>query len=152
MLNLTQSLARGMNQALVVPLIKLSLCSAVLIALIFFSIWPTDGEFRGLAAFVAIVLAGPVTLLVAIDVARVLRQQPLGLGARRVSMLPQIFLGGFACVGGIAMIVMSFMDLQSSTPLRLFRCLFAAAVITYGVRLIRNLPPFPASRRDSSRR
>jgi len=62
---------------LVTPLIQLSICCAVLIALLILWRSPIHHGFQGIAMATAILGASPATLLTAIDFGRVLRRQSI---------------------------------------------------------------------------
>lgn len=133
-----------MNRALVTPLIKLSLCCAALIGLIVLSLSPSDSPFQGLAIVTTIVVAGPVTLLVAIDFGRVLKRQPVSPTAKRVWAIPQRLLGAIACVAGAAGVVMSYFVTDQAILLRLLFCLISFGIIASGIGWIRDARQKPS--------
>jgi len=133
-----------MNRALVWPLIKLLVAGSVLIALLV--LWASDMDvgFRALAAVSAVIVAGPVTLLVAIDVSLTLRRLPVGPVLRRVSMLPQVLLGVFACVGGVALLGLLLVTRSTTSPLQIVAgCIMVPCLLAYGISLLRDAPTAP---------
>ena len=123
-----------MSRALVTPLIKLSICSAVLIALLILWRCPIQHGFQGLAIAAAILGASPATLLTAIDFGRVLRRQSISPAARR--LMPQRLLGGFFCVAGVAELVVVIFLLDQPIPFRLLGCLHSFAIIVSAILMV----------------
>lgn len=126
-----------MNRDLIGPVIKLSISTAALIGLLVLSRPSIGGEFRGLAIVTAIIVAGPVTLLLLIDVGRVLSRQTVGTTAKRLSLVPQRMLGGIACLAGAVGVAMSFIGPDQTLMFRILSCLISLGVIASGIVWIR---------------
>jgi hypothetical protein len=123
-----------MSRALVTPLIKLSICSAVLIALLILWRCPIRQGFQGLAMATAILGASPATLLTAIEFGRVLRRQSISPAARR--LMPQRLLGGIFCVAGVAELVVVIFLLDQPIPFRLLYCFHSLGIIVSAILMV----------------
>ena len=122
-----------MSRALVTPLIRLSICGAVLIALLILWRCPIQHGFQGLAIATAILGASPATLLAAIYFGRALRRQSISPTARR--LLPQRLLGGVLCMSGLAEVTVIFL-LDQPIPFRLLGCLHSLAIIVSAILMV----------------
>jgi hypothetical protein len=126
-----------MDRETLSAVVKLSACAAVTIALLLVSWFGGDSWFRPVAIVSLIVVAVPVTLLVSIDVGRVLRRRRLSRAATIATRLPQVFLGLLACIasiGGFALIVIGGLG----SPLwRIVCALLSIWLFFYGVSLLR---------------
>jgi hypothetical protein len=127
-----------MNRALVAPLIKLSICCAVLIVLLILSPSQISGEFQGLVIATTVIVVGPVTLLVAIDFGRVLKRQSVSPTFKWLSLIPQRLLGGIACVAGIAGVVMSLFAADQSILFRMISGIISLGIVASGILWIRD--------------
>ena len=127
-----------MNRTLVTPLIELSISGAALIGLLILSRPSLSGEFRGLAMATALIVAGPVTLLLVIDVGRALMRPPVSPTAKRLSLIPIRLLGGMACLAGTAGVVMSLSSPDLTIMFRILACLMSLGVVASGIVWIRD--------------
>jgi hypothetical protein len=126
-----------MNQALLTPLLKLGSCALALsLLLLLWQLHSTDG-LGAVAAVTSIVVAGPVTLLVAIDFARALRRTSVSPTTKRISLGPQFLLGCLACLCGVAVMPLVLLGPQQGTPLKAFGCFVGACLFLYGISLLR---------------
>jgi hypothetical protein len=123
-----------MSRALVTPLIKLSICSAVLIALLILWRCPIRQGFQGLAMATAILGASPATLLTAIEFGRVLRRQSISPAARR--LMPQRLLGGIFCVASVAELVVVIFLLDQPIPFRLLYCFHSLGILVSALLMV----------------
>jgi hypothetical protein len=123
-----------MSRALVTPLIKLSICSAVLIALLVLWRYPIHQGFQGLAMATAILGASPATLLTAIDFGRVLRRQSISPAARQ--LMPQRLLGGIFCVAGVAELVVVILLFDLPIPFRLLGFFHSLGIIVSAILMV----------------
>jgi hypothetical protein len=130
-----------MDRETFVAVVKLSACAAVAIALLLVSWFGGDSWFRPVAFVSLIVVALPATLLVAIDVGRVLRRRGLGRAATIATRLPQLFLAGIACVAAIGGIGLAIFG-EFPAPWQRAGCAFMSiCVLLYGISLLRKDSP-----------
>jgi hypothetical protein len=127
-----------MNRALVAPLVKLSISFATLVGLLILSRPSIGGEFRGLAIATAIIVAGPATLLFAIDLGRLLMRQSVSPTGRWLLLIPQRLLGGIACIAGTAGIVMSLFATDQAVLFRVLFAFISLGIIASGIVWIRD--------------
>ena len=126
-----------MDRETFVAVLKLSACAAVAIALLLVSWYGGDSWFRPIAIVSLVVVALPVTLLVAIDVGRVLRRRRLGRAATIATRLPQLFLAGIACVAAIGGLGLAIFG-EFPAPWQRAGCaLVAICALLYGISLLR---------------
>jgi hypothetical protein len=127
-----------MDRPRAVALVKLATSLAAVAALLAFWRSDFDDGFRAVALVAAVVIAGPVALIVAIDAGRVLRQSPLGPAARWVSWLPQVLLGGVACAAGVGGLALLVLGMVREPLFMFFGSLTSLGMIAYGSSLLRN--------------
>jgi hypothetical protein len=127
-----------MNRETFVAVVKLSACAAVAIALLLVSWFGGDSWFRPVAIVSLFVVALPVTLLVAIDVGRVLRRRRLSQAATIATRLPQLFLGLLACVGSTGGFALLMLKPFSLWWQRIACILVSIGIFLYGVSLLRS--------------
>jgi hypothetical protein len=117
--------------------VKLSACAAVAIALLLVSWFGGDSWFRPVAIVSLVVVALPVTLLVSIDVGRVLRRRRLGRAATIATRLPQLLLGLVACIAGISGVTLALFGAFSPQWWRGVCALVSVGALLYGISLLR---------------
>ena len=118
--------------------VKFSACAAVAIALLLVSCCGGDSWFRPVAIISLIVVAGPVTLLVSIDLGRVLRRRSrLGPAATIATRLPQLFLGSLACIASTGGFTLVMLDSFRQWWERILCGIVSLGMFLYGVSLLR---------------
>jgi hypothetical protein len=128
-------------------LIKLLIATIVLVGLVFFWLTDTSGGLQGFAAVAIVILAFPITLLIAIDAARVIRREEPGHRSLRVLgnflAFPQAILGTILIGFGAAYPVFGVRDLihdlnAGSAPIfPIVRLIVAALMFVVGLRYFR---------------
>jgi hypothetical protein len=121
----------------IVAVAKLGACGAVAIALLL--IWCFGGDlwFRPIAAAAFIIVAAPVTLLVAIDTGKVFRRHRLEKAAATAAQLPTLLLGSIACIAGIGGIALSLFGTFTNPWFRIYGAVISIFVLIYGISLFR---------------
>jgi len=126
-----------MDREYIVAVAKLSVSTAVAIALLLVSCFGGDAWFRPVAAISLVVVVAPVTLLVAIDTGRVLRRRRLSRAAAIATHLPQLFLGVIACVGAVGGLGLSLLGAFPTVMYRAGCALLSLGILMYGISLLR---------------
>jgi hypothetical protein len=126
-----------MNRALFVPLVKLSVCALTLISLLLLWRFHSSDGLGAVAAVTSIIVAGPVTLLVAIDFGRALRRTPVSPSAKRISLAPQFLLGGLSCLSGVVIVPLVLLETPQNVLLKALGCVAGATLFLYGMSLLR---------------
>jgi hypothetical protein len=89
-----------MKRDAVIVVRKFAVCLAVAIGLLIVAFFGGDAWYRPIAIITLIIVAGPVVLLVAIDMGRVLRRQDLSRAATIATRVPEVLLGSVATIAG----------------------------------------------------
>ena len=129
-----------MDRETLSAVVKLSSCAAVAIALLLVSLFGGDWWVRPIAIVTLIVVAAPVTLLVSIDVGRVLRRRRLGRAATIATRLPQLLLGLIACIAGFGGVALALFGAFSAPWMRGVCALVSIGALLYGISQLRGEP------------
>ena len=130
-----------MDRARAVAFSKLGMALAFLAFLL--ALWRLDPGpgFGAVALVAAVILGGPIALLVAIDTGRVVRRASLGPAARAFSWLPQVLLGSVACASGLGLGLLMILGLLRPLWLNVPAGLMAIGLLGYGTSLLREASP-----------
>ena len=141
-----------MDRELRVSLFKLVASAAVAVALLVVCLSNVDGAIKAVGGTLLVVVAGPVSLLVAIDTGRAFRRRGIGQAATLASKLPQQFLGSLACIAAVTGLALSEYGDIPNPLFRLYGAAVSTFILIYGIRLLqrKDNPRLPQSRDESS--
>ena len=112
-------------------------CALVLLVLVALWILHRQDALGAVSAVTSVVVAGPVTLLVAIDFGRALRRTDASPTTKLIAQLPQVFLGTIACISALVLTSVLLLRPESSILTKAFGSFVIVGLVVYGISLLR---------------
>jgi hypothetical protein len=124
-----------MKRDAIIVVRKFAVCLAVAMGLLMVACCGGDAWYRSIAIITLIVVAGPVVLLVAIDMGRILRRQNLGHAATIATWVPEVLLGSVATIAGAGGLSLAIFTLDSWWQ-RAGGGFMSLCILSYGASLL----------------